>query len=102
MSGNLDRATYDITGEEAGYKHIPSGGSANQVLGYDSDGTAVWVTLPDASVTNLSYTTAINTGQVNSSTGTSATIPSATTSSAGLMTSSDKTNLDALTSITEW
>lgn len=30
---------------DAGYKHIPSGGSANQVLKYSSAGTAVWSSL---------------------------------------------------------
>lgn len=34
----------------AGYKHIPSGGSSGQVLGYSSSGTAVWKTLTASDV----------------------------------------------------
>ena len=86
----------------AGNKHIPSGGAVDQVLGYSSDGIAVWVTLPDAAVTNLGYTSNANIGTITSSTGTDATIPSATTRVAGLITGTDKTNLDALNSIVEW
>ena len=32
---------------DAGYKHIPAGGSANQVLKYSSSGTAVWGSLSE-------------------------------------------------------
>ena len=96
MAGNLDRAIYDIEGEEAGNKHIPSGGSPNQALVYSSNGTAVWGDLPDASVTNLTYTSAASTGDIESSTGTNATIPAVTTSIAGLMTAADKTTLDGI------
>ena len=32
---------------DAGYKHIPTGGSANQVLKYSSSGTAVWGSLSE-------------------------------------------------------
>jgi hypothetical protein len=34
----------------AGYKHIPSGGSADQVLKYSADGTATWATLTASDV----------------------------------------------------
>jgi hypothetical protein len=33
-----------------GYKHIPSGGSSGQFLGYSSDGTATWQTLPTPTI----------------------------------------------------
>lgn len=56
----------------AGNKHIPSGGSSGQVLRWDSSGTAVW-------------------GEDNNT-----TYEVATTSSNGLMSSTDKTNLDYL------
>ncbi len=100
--GNLDRAIYDIQGEEPGYKHIPSGGSTDQVLVYSSNGTAVWGDLPDASATNLGYTSSSTNGIVTSSTGTNATIPGVTTSTAGLMLASDKVILDAITETVEW
>lgn len=42
----------------AGNKHIPAGGSANQVLVYSADGTAVWSDPPSGgSAENLTMTT---------------------------------------------
>ncbi len=35
----------------SGNKHIPSGGSAGQILGYDSDGTAKWIDYSDHDTT---------------------------------------------------
>jgi hypothetical protein len=63
------------------------------------NGTA-WVTVGGNGVTNLTYTNGASTGTVNSSTGTGATIPAATTSIAGLMTATDKTNQNALVTLT--
>lgn len=53
----------------SGNKHIPSGGSSGQILKWSADGTAIW--------------------------GTEKTYSNATTSSPGLMSASDKTDLDA-------
>ena len=53
----------------SGYKHIPAGGSEGQILRWESDGTAKW---DNEVLYNL-----------------------ATTSSNGLMSSTDKANLDA-------
>ena len=47
----------------SGYKHIPSGGTANQYLKYSSDGTAIWSNLPTTSTVNdglLTLTTSGN------------------------------------------
>jgi hypothetical protein len=63
------------------------------------NGTA-WVIVGGNGVTNLTYTNGASTGTVNSSTGTGATIPAATTSIAGLMTATDKTNQNALVTLT--
>ena len=56
----------------SGYKHIPSGGSSGQILKWESDGTAKWATETKYGL--------------------------ATTSSGGLMSSTDKANLDAAVS----
>lgn len=87
----------------AGYKHIPSGGSSGQFLGWDSAGTAKWVSNPNTnyytSGLTVTTTTTSNTitvkGNNTAVTGT-AVLSSATTSAAGLMTSADKTALDNL------
>lgn len=42
LSGIDESANNYVHPTTAGNKHIPSGGSANQVLKYSSDGTAVW------------------------------------------------------------
>ena len=50
-NGELNVAGTDITvythPTDAGNKHIPAGGSSGQFLGYDSDGTAKWVSNPN-------------------------------------------------------
>ena len=50
-NGELKVAGTDITvythPTDAGNKHIPAGGSSGQFLGYDSDGTAKWVSNPN-------------------------------------------------------
>ena len=52
---NIDGTAVEVYShpEIPGYKHIPSGGSSGQFLGYDSAGTAKWVANPntDTSVT---------------------------------------------------
>lgn len=40
----------------AGYKHIPSGGTTGQFLGYSASGTATWVDNPDTHYTANIYT----------------------------------------------
>ena len=59
----------------SGNKHIPSGGSSGQILRWSADGTAVW-----GADNNTTYS-------------------AATTSAAGLMSASDKTKLDGISSI---
>lgn len=58
----------------SGNKHIPSGGSSGQILRWSADGTAVW-----GADNNTTYS-------------------NATTSVAGLMSASDKSKLDGITS----
>jgi len=58
--------------------------------------SSAWIDLGSSGVTNLSYTTGASSGVVVSSTGTNATLPAATTSNAGLMSSADKTKLNAV------
>ena len=41
----------------SGNKHIPSGGNSNNYLKWDSDGTAIWSTLPTASTSVAGITT---------------------------------------------
>lgn len=44
---NIDEnANNYIHPTDPGYKHIPSGGSSGQVLGWSSSGTAAWQTPP--------------------------------------------------------
>ena len=89
---------------DAGYKHIPSGGSSGQVLGWDSAGAAKWV---NATANTNYYTSALtvstsvssNTITVsgnNSAVKGTAVLSGATTSKAGLMASADKTALNNL------
>lgn len=66
ISSNANNYIHPIT---SGNKHIPSGGSSGQILKWSADGTAIW--------------------------GTEKTYSNATTSSSGLMSASDKTDLDA-------
>lgn len=69
LNGISSNANNYIHPTTSGNKHIPSGGSSGQILKWSADGTAIW--------------------------GTEKTYSNATTSSSGLMSASDKTNLDA-------
>lgn len=98
----------------SGNKHIPSGGSANQILGWSADGTAKWVNEKDTTYSVMSGATTDADGKSGlvpspakgaqrwlDSTGAWTTPPNttygnATTSSAGLMTAADKTKLDGI------
>lgn len=67
----------------AGNKHIPAGGAANQVLTYDSDGTAKWGHTVQSDVpANAKFT--------------DTTYANATQSADGLMSSEDKVKLDTM------
>lgn len=69
LNGISSNANNYIHPTTSGNKHIPSGGSSDQILKWSADGTAIW--------------------------GTEKTYSNATTSSSGLMSASDKTDLDA-------
>ena len=69
LNGISNNANNYIHPTTSGNKHIPSGGSSGQILKWSADGTAIW--------------------------GTEKTYSNATTSSSGLMSASDKTDLDA-------
>lgn len=68
LNGISSNANNYIHPTTSGNKHIPSGGSSGQILKWSADGTAIW--------------------------GTEKTYSNATTSSSGLMSASDKTDLD--------
>ena len=55
---------------DAGYKHIPAGGSANQVLKYSSSGTAVWGSLSEGLKYDIYNSTDDFTLNLGASTGT--------------------------------
>ena len=69
LNGISSNANNYIHPTTSGNKHIPSGGSSGQILKWSADGTAIW--------------------------GTEKTYSNATTSTSGLMSASDKTDLDA-------
>lgn len=69
LDGIAENANNYIHPTTSGNKHIPSGGSSGQILKWSADGTAIW--------------------------GTEKTYSHATTSSSGLMSASDKMDLDA-------
>lgn len=69
LDGIAENANNYIHPTTSGNKHIPSGGSSGQILKWSADGTAIW--------------------------GTEKTYSHATTSSSGLMSASDKIDLDA-------
>lgn len=70
----------------AGNKHIPSGGAANQVLEYDTAGTAKWGHTIQSNVpANAKFT--------------DTTYSAATQSTSGLMSSTDKKKLDTMIQI---
>jgi hypothetical protein len=65
-----------------GYKHVPSGGSANQILAYGgAAGTAAWASMSDAIHGNLGG------GSLHAA---------ATTTTAGFMSAADKTKLNGI------
>lgn len=70
---------------------------ANISLTYDNIDETVTISTPSASGTDLTSSRDASTVTVESSTGTNATLPAATTGLAGIMTATDKTNLDANT-----
>ena len=69
LNGISSNANNYIHPTTSGNKHLPSGGSSGQILKWSADGTAIW--------------------------GTEKTYSHATTSSSGLMSASDKIDLDA-------
>lgn len=98
----------------SGNKHIPAGGSANQILGWSADGTAKWVNEKDTTYSVMSGATVDADGKSGlvpiptkgaqrwlDSTG-AWTIPpdttygAASTTSAGLMSAADKKKLDGI------
>lgn len=69
LNGIASNANNYVHPTTSGNKHIPSGGSSGQILKWSADGTAIW--------------------------GTEKTYSNATTSSPGLMSATDKIDLDA-------
>lgn len=98
----------------SGNKHIPAGGSANQILGWSADGTAKWVNEKDTTYSVMSGATVNADGKSGlvpiptkgaqrwlDSTGAWTTPPNTTygaasTTSAGLMSAADKKKLDGV------
>lgn len=98
----------------SGNKHIPAGGSANQILGWSADGTAKWVNEKDTTYSVMSGATVDADGKSGlvpsptkgaqrwlDSTGAWTTPPNTTygaasSTSAGLMTAADKKKLDGI------
>ena len=98
----------------SGNKHIPAGGSANQILGWSADGTAKWVNEKDTTYSVMSGATIDADGKSGlvpsptkgaqrwlDSTGAWTTPPNTTygaasSTSAGLMTAADKKKLDGI------
>ena len=98
----------------SGNKHIPAGGSANQILGWSADGTAKWVNEKDTTYSVMSGATIDADGESGlvpsptkgsqrwlDSTGAWTTPPNTTygaasTTSAGLMSAADKKKLDGI------
>lgn len=98
----------------SGNKHIPAGGSANQILGWSADGTAKWVNEKDTTYSVMSGATVDADGKSGlvpsptkgaqrwlDSTGAWTTPPdttygAASTTSAGLMSAADKKKLDGI------
>ena len=98
----------------SGNKHIPAGGSANQILGWSADGTAKWVNEKDTTYSVMSGATIDADGESGlvpsptkgsqrwlDSTGAWTTPPNTTygaasSTSAGLMSAADKKKLDGI------
>ena len=77
LSGTIPSECYTDTvythPTTAGNKHIPSGGSSGQFLGWSADGTAAWVNNPDTNSTTHIYAGASSTATSNASSATSNT-----------------------------
>lgn len=99
----------------AGNKHVPAGGAAGQILGWDADGTAKWVNEKDTTYGTFKGATSSADGgnglvpgpkMANKDqylkgdgtwgTPTNTTYNDATQSAHGLMTAADKTKLDGI------
>ena len=110
-----ENANYYVHPTSSGNKHIPSGGSAGQILRWSADGTAVWgndVNTTYNNFTGASASVAGASGLVPApaagnddeflrgdgtwATPKDTTYSNATTSTAGLMSSQDKTKLDGI------
>lgn len=116
LDGVATSANNYVHPTSAGNKHIPSGGAAGQFLKYSSSGTAVWATpsytTNTDTVTSVGISGSETTGTVTlaasgaasvSQSGSTVTISAtnteysaATTSVAGLMSSTDKSKLDGI------
>lgn len=115
LAGIADGANKYVHPTTTGYKHIPSGGSAGQILRWSKDGEATWG--PDNNTTYSAFKGA--TADANGGSGlvptptkgnqglylrgdgtwatpANTTYGNATTSSAGLMTAADKSKLDGI------
>ena len=57
LSGIADGANNYVHPTTSGNKHIPSGGSANKILTYSADGTAVWGDAPASGYTDTQILT---------------------------------------------
>lgn len=53
LSGIENEANKYVHPTSAGNKHIPSGGSSGQILGWSADGTAVWINAPETGVIKI-------------------------------------------------
>ena len=86
-SGTSNPTSITITHlDTAGNKHIPSGGSAGQILCYGgSSGTAVWGSAPSA-VVNLGVSATTTTMTVTNTAGDNATLTGASATLAGIVT----------------
>ena len=115
LAGIEKNANHYVHPTSAGNKHIPSGGSAGQILRWSANGTAVWgndVNTTYNNFTGASASVAGASGLVPApaagendeflrgdgtwATPKDTTYSNATTSTAGLMSSQDKTKLDGI------
>ena len=115
LAGIEENANHYVHPTSAGNKHIPSGGSAGQILRWSANGTAVWgndVNTTYNNFTGASASVAGASGLVPApaagendeflrgdgtwATPKDTTYSNATTSTAGLMSSQDKTKLDGI------
>jgi len=98
---NVEDGSNNYTHPDAdGSKHVPMNGTTNTGKVLTSSGTAgvyTWET-PSDGVVDLSTVITGTDVTINSSTGQNATIPSATSSDSGVMSASDKSKLDGISS----